>query len=47
MDWTKTGGRKQVGRKQVGRKIGLPVDRYLGQGQELLTYSCPPAVRGS
>ena len=23
MDWTKTGGRKQIGRKQVGRKVGL------------------------
>ena len=28
MDWTKTGGRKQVGRKQVGRKVGLPFIYY-------------------
>ena len=24
MDWTKTGGRKQIGRKQVGQKMDLP-----------------------
>ena len=24
MNWTKTGGRKQVRQKQVGRKMGLP-----------------------
>ena len=32
MDWTKTGGRKQVGRKQVGRKLGARARLYPRDG---------------